>query len=124
MVCEIHKDLSVWECVSSRIRSHAKLSIPYETRGLLYLVVDALDLIRKHKMSPEEAKSYALMVEAAVKVIQTGVIQVEKRFERKCMIADRRGRANHQAEILCGPSLEELQRIAHDATPEIQEPGV
>lgn len=124
MVCETHKDLSVWECVTSRIRTNARLSIPYETRGLLYLVIDALDLIRRNKMSPAKARSFALMVDAAVKVLQTGIIQVEKKFERRCRMADIRDQRSHRAQILEGPSLEELQQIAHDATPEVQEPGI
>ena len=108
MVCEEHKDLSVWECVSSRIRDKAKIGLPYEMRGLLYTVVDALDLLRQHKLSPEEAKGFALLVEAGVKVLQTGVIAKEKNFQRRCIKEDRRRSENRQAELITGPSLEEL----------------
>ncbi len=83
------------------------------------MVVEAIDLVRKHKLSSEEAKSLGLLVEAGVKVIQTGVVQAEKRFERRCMIEDRRGRRNHQAMIL--PPIEELQQIT-EAEHEVRQP--
>lgn len=119
LVCEEHKNISVWECVASRIRDKAKLTLPYEIRGLLYLVVDALDLVRQHKLSSEEAKAMGTLVEAGVKVIQTGVIYSEKKFERRCMVEDRKGRRFNQAMIL--PPVEELERIT-DAEHEIRNP--
>ena len=112
-LCEQHQGCTIWDVVTSKIRNKARVSLPYEVRGVMAMMCELLGMLKKHEISPEEGKAAAEMADTMIEAIKVGIVQKEKGFERKCMIEDRRHHREQKGYLL--PSPEDLERMTDRA---------
>ena len=112
-LCEVHRDLSAWDVVCSRIRGRTRITLPFEVRGVISMLCELLSQLREHRLSPEEGKAAAALTDSMIEAIKVGVVQKDKNFERRCLLEDRKGRKNHTGFLLRSP--EELEKMTDEA---------